>query len=299
MEQSDNIFENYKEQMQAQEHNSETLPFDKEQLWETIYCRLEEQRPRKTVLFRNLGIAAGILLIVSSAIPYLQRSGKYSEHPVTVQQHKTPASSDVQPETSLEPGPPAQQKDVASVITTPTPAKNTHRKKHILQQVPLPATIEHQKDTIAALFKDLLQDSVRPLIARLPAEPAISKTPNQVINILEGSASGVVVSNPSGQPGSAASIRIRGFSSISGNSNPLYVVDGSIYIGDIAAIDPAHIASVDILKDTAATAQYGSRASNGVVVITTKDGSYTPIQENGNLWNKLFKRKNRNKSRTK
>lgn len=95
---------------------------------------------------------------------------------------------------------------------------------------------------------------------------------SNVTNAIEGNVSGVLVSNPSGQPGSAAAIRIRGFASINGNSNPLYVVDGAIYMGDIASINTADIANVSILKDATATSQYGSRGSNGVVVITTKSG---------------------------
>ncbi len=95
---------------------------------------------------------------------------------------------------------------------------------------------------------------------------------SNVSQAIEGGTTGVVVSNPSGQPGSAAAIRIRGFSSISGNSNPLYVVDGAIYMGDIASLNTADIESMDILKDATATSQYGSRGSNGVVVITTKSG---------------------------
>lgn len=89
---------------------------------------------------------------------------------------------------------------------------------------------------------------------------------------IEGNATGVVVANTTGQPGASATIRIRGFSSISGNSDPLYVVDGAIYMGDISSLNTADIESMDILKDATATSQYGSRGSNGVVVITTKSG---------------------------
>lgn len=95
------------------------------------------------------------------------------------------------------------------------------------------------------------------------------------------STSGVVVTNPSGQPGAAATIRIRGFSSISGNSNPLYVVDGAIYTDDIAQINPSDILTIDVLKDATATSQYGSRGSNGVVVITTRSkgvDKYTSVE---------------------
>jgi TonB-linked SusC/RagA family outer membrane protein len=104
--------------------------------------------------------------------------------------------------------------------------------------------------------------------------------------LLQGRASGVQISNTSGDPGSGVSVKIRGTSSISGSSDPLYVVDGipiqssnlsQIGVGGattnpIADINPADIQSIDILKDASATAIYGSRAANGVVLITTKRG---------------------------
>ncbi len=98
----------------------------------------------------------------------------------------------------------------------------------------------------------------------------------QVSNVskaLEGAAPGVQVASQSGQPGSSATIRIRGIGSINSSAAPLYVVDGMPYTGSIAAINPADIESMTILKDAASTALYGSRAANGVIVITTKKGS--------------------------
>lgn len=95
---------------------------------------------------------------------------------------------------------------------------------------------------------------------------------------LAGRVSGVKVSESSGQPGQA-SVRIRGVSSLSGDAEPLYVVDGiPISGGDskrnpLANIDPNDIVSMEVLKDASATSIYGSRASNGVVMITTKKGA--------------------------
>lgn len=106
--------------------------------------------------------------------------------------------------------------------------------------------------------------------------------------MLEGQVSGVQVTQNQSQPGGAVfSIRIRGTNSINSSSEPLYVVDG--YAGaDISNIDPNDIASIEVLKDASATAIYGSRGANGVVIITTKRGSaghrvtvdvYTGIQQ--------------------
>ena len=91
---------------------------------------------------------------------------------------------------------------------------------------------------------------------------------------LLGEAVGVTVAKTSGQPGSAATVRVRGRTgSVNGNSAPLYVVDGVPYNGGLNSINPNDIASTTILKDAAATAIYGNRGANGVILITTKRGS--------------------------
>lgn len=88
---------------------------------------------------------------------------------------------------------------------------------------------------------------------------------------LQGKAAGVQVSSISGKPGVGLSVRIRGSSSISAGNDPLYVVDG-IPMTDIAAINPNDIETISILKDAASASIYGTRAANGVVLITTKKG---------------------------
>jgi TonB-linked SusC/RagA family outer membrane protein len=93
-------------------------------------------------------------------------------------------------------------------------------------------------------------------------------TSNNVAGLLQGKVAGVVVQNASGNPSVAASVTIRGSGSISAGSGPLYVVDG--IIGGSA--NPNDIESVTILKDAAAAGLYGARASNGVIIITTKSG---------------------------
>ncbi|MBS1576456.1 MAG: TonB-dependent receptor [Bacteroidetes bacterium] len=89
---------------------------------------------------------------------------------------------------------------------------------------------------------------------------------------IQGRAAGVNVTNNDGAPGASLSIQIRGIGSF-GNNDPLYVVDGYPITGGLNAINPNEIATIDILKDASATAIYGNRASNGVVIITTKRGS--------------------------
>jgi TonB-linked SusC/RagA family outer membrane protein len=102
---------------------------------------------------------------------------------------------------------------------------------------------------------------------------ALEKRP--VANIskaLEGQISGVQSTSGSGQPGEGANVIIRGFGSINSGNYPLYVVDGVPFDGNLNSINPGDIESVTVLKDASAGALYGSRAANGVVVITTKKG---------------------------
>ncbi|EGK02507.1 SusC/RagA family TonB-linked outer membrane protein [Dysgonomonas gadei] len=96
-------------------------------------------------------------------------------------------------------------------------------------------------------------------------------TPSRIENVLKGQVSGVQVTQGSGQPGSGSTVRIRGIGT-TGNSDPLYIVDGMAVDGGITNLNPSDIASVEILKDGASAAVYGSRAANGVVLITTKTG---------------------------
>lgn len=94
---------------------------------------------------------------------------------------------------------------------------------------------------------------------------------------LQGRAAGVAVTQTSGAPGAGYKIRVRGANSISGNNAPLYVVDGLV-VGDINSININDIASMEVLKDASATAIYGSRGANGVVLITTKSGTKGPAK---------------------
>lgn len=89
---------------------------------------------------------------------------------------------------------------------------------------------------------------------------------------LQGMSAGVSVVNSEGRPGAESRVQIRGISSMSGQTKPLYVVDGMPYDGTLTSISPSDIESMTVLKDAAAASLYGSRAANGVIVITTKKG---------------------------
>ncbi len=96
---------------------------------------------------------------------------------------------------------------------------------------------------------------------------------SNVSNALAGAVAGVQVLTDNGQPGSSATVRVRGVGSINAESDPLYVVDGIPFDGDLASINTSDIESMTVLKDAASTALYGARGANGIIMITTKKGT--------------------------
>ena len=109
-------------------------------------------------------------------------------------------------------------------------------------------------------------------ISQVSAEELNVTRPTRVEDALKGKVSGVQITQSSGQPGSDSKVRIRGIGTIN-NSEPLYIVDGMEVGGGISYLNPVDIASVEILKDAASAAIYGSRAANGVILVTTKKGA--------------------------
>jgi len=106
----------------------------------------------------------------------------------------------------------------------------------------------------------------------------IEKVPVTTLDqAIQGRAAGVNVTNNDGAPGASVFVQIRGIGSL-GSNTPLYVVDGYPITGGLNALNPNDIASIDILKDASATAIYGNRASNGVVIITTKRGKKNGVE---------------------
>ena len=91
-----------------------------------------------------------------------------------------------------------------------------------------------------------------------------------VTNALAGQVAGVQLTSSSGAPGSQSSIKIRGFSSLTAGNDPLIIVDGVVFEGELASFDPNTIEHITVLKDSTAVATYGEAAKNGALVITTK-----------------------------
>ena len=91
------------------------------------------------------------------------------------------------------------------------------------------------------------------------------------LQAIQGKVAGLVITSPSGDPNAAQVVRLRGYTSLSGSGDPLYVVDGAIGV-PISTVSPSDIETIDVLKDASASAIYGSRAANGVIIVTTKRG---------------------------
>ncbi len=108
-------------------------------------------------------------------------------------------------------------------------------------------------------------------VAQVTAKQFEDQPLTRVEDALQGRAAGVTVAG-SGQPGAGIKVRVRGVNSITGNNDPLVVVDG-VFGGDLRTINPNNIQSIEVLKDASALAIYGSRGSNGVILVTTKRGS--------------------------
>lgn len=108
-------------------------------------------------------------------------------------------------------------------------------------------------------------------ISRVTSDDLEKLTPTRVEDVLRGKVSGVSIMQNSGQPGAESRVRIRGTGTIN-DSNPLYIVDGMPLEGGVDYLNPQDIQSIEVLKDAASAAIYGSRAANGVILVTTKSG---------------------------
>ena len=126
------------------------------------------------------------------------------------------------------------------------------------------------EDVVVVAYGTANKESLTGSVAVVGAKEIEDRPVSNVTAALEGNAPGVQVNNTVGQPGSEPQIRIRGFSSVTGNNDPLYVVDGVPYDTGINDLNPQDIESMSVLKDAASCALYGNKGSNGVVLITTK-----------------------------
>ena len=130
------------------------------------------------------------------------------------------------------------------------------------------------EETIVVAYGTATKSSFTGSAAQVETEVIEKKVATSVTSALAGTTPGVQVTSASGDPsgGGAPTIRIRGIGSMSASNAPLYIVDGVPYDGSISDINPQDVESMSVLKDAAASAIYGHRGANGVVIITTKKG---------------------------
>ena len=131
---------------------------------------------------------------------------------------------------------------------------------------------ETLEEVVVVAYGTAKKSSFTGSAATIKADKITKQQNSNVSKALEGAVSGVQITSSTGQPGSEASIFVRGIGSISASKKPLIVVDGVPYEGSLNSINNADIESMTILKDAAANSLYGARGANGVVMITTKKG---------------------------
>ncbi|MCH5234219.1 MAG: TonB-dependent receptor [Muribaculaceae bacterium] len=127
-------------------------------------------------------------------------------------------------------------------------------------------------DVVVVGYGTQKKSVVTAAISKVDDTTIAETAPVRVEDALKGNTSGVTVTSSTGQPGAAAQVRIRGIGTIN-NTDPLYIVDGMPIEGGIDYLNPSDIKSIEVLKDAASGAVYGARAANGVILVTTKQGS--------------------------
>ena len=138
--------------------------------------------------------------------------------------------------------------------------------------VVLPDDTQMLEETVVIGYGVQKKSVVTASIAKVDSDALGLTAPTRVDNALKGLTAGVTVTSSSGQPGASSRIRVRGVGSIN-SSDPIYIVDGMPISGGIDYLNPSDIESIEVLKDAASGAVYGTRAANGVVLVTTKKGT--------------------------
>lgn len=156
-------------------------------------------------------------------------------------------------------------------------------------KIKLNEDLQNLDEIVVVGYGSMKKSDLTGSVVSLKAEDINSPTNSSLVQMMQGRAAGVTITQSSAQPGGAAEVRIRGISSVNASKTPLYVIDGfpvdntNFYPGSgdvfdapkndpLNSINPSDIESMEVLKDASATAIYGSRAANGVILITTKKG---------------------------
>jgi len=291
---------NISEQMKAAARNAESKPFEGlERVWERVAARLdEEEEQEKPVVVpffsqrKIAAIAAGLLLVGLGTAYMISRKNVM---PVA----DNPSTRVAVPHAAPSAGVPSE---AAATFDTParfpvaTPVRNEPVRVKVIRAESVPGVT--QADGIAAMPEPAGKEA--PYEPPAPGEQyiggyevvsakPIENTPvSDITKAIEGAAPGVQVTSGNGRPGSSSSLQVRGRGSLSASANPLIVVDGAPFEGDITSINPADIANMSILKDTQAAGLYGARGSNGVIVIVTKKtdtvDAGTKVKKKHKIW---------------
>ncbi len=173
--------------------------------------------------------------------------------------------------------------DISGNFTLPAPAGGTLVISYVgyaTQEVPVSANVrvvlvadsELLEEVMVVAYGTAKKESFTGSASTIDSKKLELRPITNISKGLEGQSTGLLTTSGSGQPGSAATVIIRGFGSINASQTPLYVVDGIPFDGSLSSINPTDIESMTILKDASAGALYGARGANGVVMITTKKG---------------------------
>jgi TonB-linked SusC/RagA family outer membrane protein len=143
------------------------------------------------------------------------------------------------------------------------------------------ATDNKLEEVVVTGYGSQRQKEITSAVVKVDAEDFNKGNINDASQLLQGKVAGLQVYNRGGDPNAAATIRLRGISTVGANAQPLVVVDGVIG-ASLANVDPSDIESINVLKDGSAAAIYGSRGSSGVILVTTKSGKEGKVQFNYN-----------------
>lgn len=139
-------------------------------------------------------------------------------------------------------------------------------------EVSLAVDVTQLSEVIITTFGEAKKSAFTGSATTISSDQLLRRPVSNLFQSVAGSGPGIVTTAGSGQPGSAPAIRIRGFGSITNDNEPLYVVDGVPFTANLVNLNPDDIESLTVLKDAASTSLYGSRGSNGVIMVTTKKG---------------------------
>lgn len=150
--------------------------------------------------------------------------------------------------------------------TTQTVTVNIHNVIDITMQ----EDVKTLDEVVVVAYGTQKKSSITGAISQVTSADIANRPVSSVTSALEGASSGINVTGAIGQPGTSSTISIRGIGTVTGNNNPLIVLDGVPFDGNMTDIAPDDIESISVLKDAASCALYGNRASNGVILLTTK-----------------------------